>query len=512
MPDGVTAKWTQSPLTSNNTVTWTVDLSADPSAMSGTYPLTISGSVTDSASGLVFSASRQASLLVSLLANVTIGTTPGVSIPTEFMGLSHEWGNTNRFMGNSVIGVNTGYRQLLLNLTAYGSSPVHLRIGGNSTDLTGAPSGDPVLSFAELSKAMKNRFILGVNLGSDNTSLAVAQTQSYVSQMPAGSIDALEIGNEPDLYHLNGLRPSTYTFEDYLNDFNTWASYISPQLPSGTKLAGPAWASMAMLPNLPTFESREGESISTVTQHFYATTPNAHPADDFLLTEGAASNAAKTVAVAVTQSHANGLRLRIGEFNSIDDAGVAGISDAFASALWAVDAMFEFANVGVDGVNWETSSGNADHPFYFTTTTNNGVNTYTLASVSPLYYGMLFFQAATAKQSRLLPVVVDTSANVKCWATLDSNQTQRLTILNKDELQSGPVSISLPGYSKASILRLTAPNYTSTSGVMFGGQTFDSSTDGTIKGTQTIETVEAKDGIFEIDMPVTSAALVVFSK
>jgi hypothetical protein len=59
---------------------------------------------------------------------------------------------------------------------------------------------------------------------------------------------------------------------------------------------------------------------------------------------------------------------------------------------------------------------------------------------------------------------------------------------------------------------LNAPNYQSTSGVSFAGQTFDGSTDGTIQGTQTVESIDVTDGVFEIPMPITSAAIVVFSK
>ena len=70
----------------------------------------------------------------------------------------------------------------------------------------------------------------------------------------------------------------------------------------------------------------------------------------------------KAVATAVTEAHTSGQKFRMGELGSISDAGVDGISDALGSALWAVDTMFEYANVGDDGVNWEASSGNFDYP------------------------------------------------------------------------------------------------------------------------------------------------------
>ena len=45
-------------------------------------------------------------------------------------------------MGYSKTGTNLIYRQLLKNLTSFGSDPIDLRIGGNSTDNNGRPSGD----------------------------------------------------------------------------------------------------------------------------------------------------------------------------------------------------------------------------------------------------------------------------------------------------------------------------------------------------------------------------------
>ena len=40
--------------------------------------------------------------------------------------------------------------------------------------------------------------------------------------------------------------------------------------------------------------------------------------------------------------------------NAVSCGGVRGVSDTFASALWALDTLFEFSRVGVDGVNFHT--------------------------------------------------------------------------------------------------------------------------------------------------------------
>ena len=80
-----------------------------------------------------------------------------------------------------------------------------------------------------------------------------------------------------------------------------------------------------------------------------------------------------------------------------------GLSDGFSAALWSIDTMFEYVNAGVDGVNWEADGGNFCSPFLFTRTTSGEMNTFTLKTATPLYYGLLFFQAATGKARDCYP-------------------------------------------------------------------------------------------------------------
>jgi hypothetical protein len=447
----------------------------------------------------------------SSFANVSIGTTPGTAIPATFMGLSHEWGTAQTMMGDSTTGVDNIYRQLLKNLTAFGSGPIVLRIGGLSTDESGEPTSSTAQPFAELASALGVHFYLGVNLGSDNVNLAVDQATAYVSQMPAGSLDAIEIGNEPDDYADEGIRTSPYTFQDYLADFNTWKTNIMPLLPSGTMLMGPSWACTCHLSNAQSFDSAEASVLAPFSQHYYVANGAVSNPDDILLTPSAATSGPSAVATAVATAHRYGIPFRMGEMNSLYNGGEAGISNVFESALWAVDTMFEYANVGVDGVNWHVGNGGNYAAFEFDTQTSGTTTTYALSSVDPLYYSLLFFQAATSNSAHLLPVTLGTQANLTAWATVDASGTPRLVMINKDKNSTGTVDITLSGYSHAQIFRLTAPSYQSTSGITFAGQSFDGSTNGVIQGTQTTESVDVSNGVFQIPKPITSAALVVFT-
>jgi PKD repeat protein len=435
-------------------------------------------------------------------------TKPGTQIQESFLGFSHEWSSPPVLMGQPG-NTNPIYRQLVENLTAYGGGPLLIRIGGNSTDTTTAPTTGVVAPMAQLYTDLGAKFTLGVNLGSDDVALATQQAQYYVANMPSGSLEAIEIGNEPDLYHDNGDRPTTYTFADYLSDFATWRNAILPLLPNGVKLMGPSWASTSSLSNLPAFLAQEESNLSIVSQHYYAGTQcnGATNPPDYLLQDSAATKGATAVASSVPLAHADSLPFRMGEMNSISCGGETGVSDIFASALWSVDVMFEFANVGVDGVNFHNGNGGAYSLFQFNTAIMGNTTTYSIESIRPEYYGLLFFQMATANTPKLLPVTLTTPANLKVWATIDTQGVVRIAVINKDETLQGVLSITLPGYGEAAVARLTAANFQATSGITISGQTFDGSLDGTPQGTAFTESATANGGVYSVALGPTSAAL-----
>jgi hypothetical protein len=415
-------------------------------------------------------------------------------------------------IGYSKTGANLVYRQLLTNLTAYGNDPIELRIGGNSTDNTGRPSGDRMKPYVELANALHARFILGVNFGSNDLSLTENQVKFYSKEMPNGSIEAFEIGNEPDAYPNRKMRPGVYGLDDYLKDFDVWRQGILPLLPKGTLLAGPSWSGIQIVPSARAFLAREDASLGVLSLHFYAGSPYSNPPPDYLLRPHTATFGPALFATAVAAAHERHIPFRITELNSYYGAGVHGQSDAFSAALWSIDTMFEYVKAGVDGVNWEAEGGNFCSPFIFNRSTVDGMNTFTLKTATPLYFGLLFFQAATGRAAKLLPVDVDTHANLKAWATVDEAGRTRLAIINKDLKAQGSVTFQMPGHRQATVARLLAPSYTSLTGVTLGGQSLDGSEDGKLLGAEKTETIRGNNGQFELSMPVTSAALVTFSK
>jgi glycosyl hydrolase family 79 len=450
-------------------------------------------------------------------ASASVSMNLGRWVPQDFLGLSHEWGDAENILGSSQIGTNTIYRQLLQNLMLNTSYPFLIRIGGGSTDSTGEPDDRTIPPFSELANAMGVHFTLGVNLGEDNVSLATDQAKAYMSQMPSGSVEALEIGNEPDTYVSLGYRPSTYNFTDYHSDFTKWSQNITPALSSPIKYMGPAWANISSLDqDLSGFEQAEQQNVGLVSEHYYPghQENGTSFASDFLLQDSSATQGAAAVASYASTVHKQGQKFRIGELNSIDEGGISGISDTLSSALWAVDTMFEFLNAGVDGVNWQDANdGSPYSAFTFGKATVGGTGVYTLEKVSPLYYGLLFFQQATLHGTRMLSMTASTNANIKTWATIDKQNTVRVVVINKDESFDGTINISVPGYSgTAQVSRLTASNYQATDGISIGGQTFDGSLDGTPVGSPTGETLNPSNGTYNLAIQPTSAVLLTITQ
>jgi len=348
-------------------------------------------------------------------------------------------------------------------------------------------------------------------------------------------------------------RCTSTTNTTYVGDFFNWRSAINTSLAQNglsTKYMGIAAASLKFLENttfwsakqvpagyLSAFEDQEGSaganSISIISQHFYDIHKGIQGSSftaDYLFTDNAYTfyddsspagyhDVIPTITAAATTVHQNaGQTFRLGEMNSVDGGGLQGVSDTFASAIWSIDTMFEFAKDGVDGVNWHTASSGPQFggPYYnlFTISANSS-NPYALDSVNPIYYGLYFFHQATPAGAKLLTTTTNgnsgTSVNNKAWATVDSSGNIYVVLLNKSTSFSGNVSIYLLGYGSATVYPLTDPNgYTGSltltsgrfavTGITFAGQTFDNSNDGTIQGTQSAQTISAVNGVYTVSV------------
>ncbi len=453
---------------------------------------------------------------------------PGVPpVQPGFLGLSAEFPAVASYTGSDPRQPDAVFEQLVRNLSP-GAAPV-LRIGGDSTDSTWWPvpgAARPpgiryaltptwLASTATLVRGLGARVIVGVNLEAHRPRLAIAEARALLRGIGPSRIAGIEIGNEPSNYprfpwfraagRAVYARPSTYSFTDFTREFSAVRRGLA-----GVPLAGPSLSGYGWLGHLSAFLRTE-PTVTTATFHRYPLNrcfagPGSpmHATLANLLGPYAARGFLATAAPAVALAHAHGAHFRLDEFNSVSCAGKLGLSDRFASALWAVDALFEVARYGMDGVNIHTFPGVPYAPFDVSHTAGAWS-----AVVHPEYYGLLMFARAAPAGARLLAVYGRTGDGVRIWATQTGSGTVHVVVINKRIATSAATTIRLPGARTAAVLeRLSAPGVLAPSGVTLGGQQFANHTQtGTLHGRTVTEQVRPHAGRYLVTLPPASAAM-----
>ena len=465
-------------------------------------------------------------------ASLTIGGPSNVRpMPPGFVGLSLELSAMEPYAGGNPLAIDPVFEQLIRNLNP-GQSPV-LRIGGDSADWTWWPvsriTQPPGVTYSlkdrwlrvtrALTQALGARLILGLNFEADNPELAAAEAGAMADGIGSTAIEAFELGNEPELYatfawyHTSdgrGVpgRSRGYSYAAFLQDYTSFASALEASA-GDTTLAGPATGGPGWTPNLARFLAA-APRVRLVALHRYPTqlcfvspASSRYPTIAHLLSNDASKGLADGFQPSIETAHARGLPIRIDELNTVSCGGVRGVSDSFASALWATDALFSLARTGVDGVNFHTVPKTINELI-----SSDFVNGHWRSFVHPQYYGMMLFAQAAPPGSRLLHVTGRAGSGLKVWATRAPDGTVRVVVINKGTHER-VVSLRLPQPTdRATLTRLIAPSASARAGVTFGGQSFRApTTTGLLDGQPRVTTVERGDGRFVVTLPSTSAAL-----
>jgi Glycosyl hydrolase family 79 C-terminal beta domain len=452
----------------------------------------------------------------------------GRVIPAGFLGLSFEYPSLESYAGDDPLAINPVFEQLVRNL-APGQAPM-LRIGGDSSDSTWWPiSGmaqPPGVTFSlsqrwvqvtrALSAALGAKLILGINLEAGSPELAAVEASSLVNGIGSSSVRALELGNEPELYgsfawyHTpNGRsvtgRPPGYDFTAFRSDFTGSANALPP-----VPLAGPAFGDFAWVTHLNEFLAAEPR-VSLVTLHryplqrcFVSRRSPSYPTISHLLSAAASTGLADHFAHYAATARTRGHPLRIDELNTVSCGADPKISNTFASALWALDTLFEMARVGVEGVNIHTFPGAGYDMFTFSRADGRW-----RASVAPEYYGLLMFAQAAPLGSRLLAVSGATKNPIKIWATLGPDRWIRVVVINKDLHRARAVALGVPSVrGAATVERLQAASVRASTGVTLGDQSFGSETEtGMLPGSSHAVSLRPINGTYTVRLPAASAAL-----
>jgi hypothetical protein len=445
-------------------------------------------------------------------------------VPRSFFGLSTEYWSLPLYERHVAL-----FNRALSLLRVRGGGPLILRIGGDSADhafwrptfhrlpwwafkLTPAW----VRQTSALVRGQRMRLILDLNLVTDSPRVAARWARAAESNFPRRSIVAFEIGNEPDLYAhwywlasigrtrlAANILPRALSAGIYSRDFQVYAQMLARIAP-GVPLAGPALANpkrdAGWLTSL-LASPHSGLGIVTVHRYPYSACVSSrsphYPTIPRLLSESASAGIARSVEKAVSLAHGAGLPLRLTEMNSVTCSGTPGVSDTFATALWAPDVLFELLHAAVDGVNIHLRANTINAPF--------ALNSYGLTA-RPLYYGLILFARALGPDATLVRshLHAKPSLHLKAWAVRLRGGLLHVLLIDKGSHPTR-VQMRLPARGPATVERLLAPSVSSRSGVTLAGRHLDAAA--RWEGRRDLDTLTPGSRGYQLTIPARSAAL-----
>ncbi|MCL5005190.1 MAG: hypothetical protein M1404_01545 [Acidobacteria bacterium] len=484
------------------------------------------------------------------MATVSVNTQQlGAQIPKGFLGFSNEVSTagmglpkpTAKALGNIegpagvpsdaglvyVLGEpgapNTGFYTFMRNL-----GPGVLRLGGNSQDNTcwdpkaaphpawchGAITPGLLKLYSTAVDAAGWRMILGLNLKQNSPRWALSEvTQGVAKEIPASQILGFEIGNEPSGFAHTPARPKTYSPADYVKDALGYIrAFRANPIARKYNFVAPAdccgWNNPR---DLGIILKGIGPDLKLVSIHNYPTSTcgqrNVTVAQ--LLSPKPMESFDDLSKQLVAVAHQDNLPIALAETNSASCGGMAGVSNAFASAVWGLDYMFNIAHDGYTHINFHFSyrkGGSAYNPIQ-TFGWKAGTEEHYRNIAQPLYYAMYMF-ARRASGEHFLPASIKTQSNITAFATTSCpNCEVHVFVINEDEKASGTVDVHLSGRTgPGSLLLLQAPSLHSLAAdVRYGGQQFDS--DGNIGTPHTTSIARGANGDYTFTLPNASAAV-----
>ena len=201
-------------------------------------------------------------------------------------------------------------------------------------------------------------------------------------------------------------------------------------------------------------------------------------------------------------AHASGLKFRLTELNSVTCGGKPAVSDTFATALWAPDALFTLLRAGVDGANLHVRYYAINAPFAIT---RAGFH------ARPLLYGLLLFERALGPGARLVPtrLAAPRALNLSAWCVRVRGGALHVLVIDKGS-RAVRIDLRLPVGRAATVQRLLAPAAYSRSAVTLDGQQLGR--DARWYGQHRAETLVPGPRGYRLTLPRWSAALVSVSR
>jgi hypothetical protein len=403
-------------------------------------------------------------------------------MPADFVGLSYEVQQLTdpHFFSATNAGLVAQFKALAPNGV--------LRLGGNTSEFeywkptpespepehpaTREVVGEPKASYyAVTAEAVRNlagfleatgwSCLYGIGMGTNVPEHAAAEAK-FAAKTLGPHLQYFQIGNEVDLFRNHLRDPKTWSAKMYLDEWLAMARAVTASVP-GARFGLPdvavqvSWLTeiAEMWPAI-----QNPPHVTTLTHHHYFGGPATNPAVNIpnLLAPAEMAKVQKDADVATAAAAKVGARVRMTEGNTCYRGGKPGVSDVFASALWAADYALRLASNNYSGINLHGGSGMsvansvggflpgdvllkdqgktpeeiATHPHPFYTPIASFGDDYKL---EPVAYGLKFaggLSGGTLVKADLTTPLQTAGVNATAYAARHEGGRMQVIVLNKD--------------------------------------------------------------------------------
>ncbi len=438
---------------------------------------------------------------------------PGRPVAQRFLGLSFEAAAIDQLAGDAHRG------DLVRLLRSLG--PGLLRFGGITADQnvawTDAQTPRPawatstigpaqLRAIGELARRSGWQVLLTVGLAHYEPQAAAREVAAAHRDL-GPYLAAVEIGNEPNAYGNHGFRELPWIAQGYEEEVSNYRDAIAALTP-GIPIAGPdvsgsgvfsEWGGEEALAQTPAF----------LTGHHYplGCAQMPPPSIEALLSSAGRGSAARSLATYMTVASSNGIPLRIDEANSVSCGGVAGISNTFASALWAVGYITQTMAAGAVGINLQGNPTNCLGYTPLCAPSPAALAQGTLRA-EPEWYALLLTRSLVGYRPLPTTIAPEGSPNIVAASFLGGDHSLRVVFVDEEPPGTSPLSLQLDvgaGLGVAHVLRLTAPSPSATGDVSLAGRTV--APNGSWRPPARTESIASHSGVVALDLAPSSAAL-----
>jgi hypothetical protein len=325
---------------------------------------------------------------------------------------------------------------------------------GSQRPATIGPDG--IAALGSFLRATDWKLVYGLNLG-NGTPERAAEEATLVAKHAGDRLLAFQVGNEADLYG-PAFREGIWNFERYWSEYQKFVKAVRAGVP-GAPFAGPDVASKVEW--VTQFAERAKGDVVLISSHYYAMGPAGAPGIDARKLLSNDPRLTREMPVLLAAGKTAGVPYRMTEGNSCYHGGQPGVSDAFASALWAADYLLRVAQAGYAGVNLH---GGGEGYYAPITGAPNATK------LRPEYYGMLLAQRYAGATFTGVSLAGD-ARDVNVYAAR-MEDALLVTMVNKS---GDPVQMRLHGgmIRATECWKLTAPSLDATDGVAFARANMD---------------------------------------